>query len=236
MASLREVFEDEIGDKGGAYRLEAHVQDILRDHFEHIVSVSCQNIKSNFDQLNENLDSALKHFVKAGAEGMKGFDGIGKATVFAGRDILGKVGIAIKFKPWEAAKLTGLINKAIPIAGTALSLAMDGFEMFQASERQEAFDEAQKALKEGVQAAFKDVYKQFKEDGVFFDTFAPQLYEMEKQIDGARSTLKELECNRDFCEKAKKDIVAFMKNESISETNHNKSETKGFRSWFKKFL
>lgn len=236
MASLREVFEDEIGDKDGAYRLEAHVQDILRDHFEHIVSVSCQNIKSNFDQLNENLDSALKHFVKAGAEGMKGFDGIGKATVFAGRDILGKVGIAIKFKPWEAVKLTGLINNAVPIAGTAISLAMDGFEMFQASERQAKFNEIRDNLKDGVQAAFKDIYKQFKEEGVFFDTFAPQLYEIEKQIDGAQNTLKEMECNRDFCEKAKKDLVAFMKNESVApEGTQRKS---GFwekvKNWRKK--
>lgn len=236
MASLRDVFEDEIGDKDGAYRLEAHIQDILREHFEHIVSVSCQNIKSNFEQLNENLDSALKHFVKVGADGMKGFDGIGKATVFAGRDILGKVGIAVKFKPWEAVKLTGLINKAVPIAGTALSLFMDGFDMFQASDRQKVFRDAQENLKEGVQAAFKDIYKQFNEDGIFFDSFAPQIYEIEKQINGAQNTLKELENNSTFCSDAKNKIRAFLKNETFNDLCANESNSKGLRALIKKFM
>lgn len=216
VATLQEVFEEEIGDNDSAHKLEAHIQDILRDHFEHIVNTSCQKIKSDFDLGGENIDSALKHFVKAGADGMKNFGGIGKATVFAGRDILGKVGIAIKFKPWGAVKITGMINKGVPVAGAAISLILDIFTIFQTKAQQDKFANAQKSLIENIQKAFKDIYKQFNEDGVFFDSFAPQVYEIEKQIDGARNTLKEMECNRDFCEKAKKDLVAFMKNESVA--------------------
>jgi len=167
---------------------------------------------------------------------MKSFSGIGKATVFAGRDILGKVGIAIKFKPWGAVKVAGMINKGVPIAGAAISLVLDIFTIFQTKEQQEKFANAQNTLIENIHTAFKDIYKQFNEDGIFFDSFAPQIYEIEKQIDGARNTLKEMEYNRDFCEKAKKDIVAFMKNESVApEAAQRKS---GFwekvKNWRKK--
>ncbi|SHN01955.1 GTPase domain-containing protein [Fibrobacter sp. UWB7] len=236
VATLQEVVEDEIGDKDSAHKLEAHIQDILRDHFENIVNTSCQKIKSDFDLGSENIDSSLKHFVKAGADGMKSFSGIGKATVFAGRDILGKVGIAIKFKPWGAVKVAGMINKGVPIAGAAISLVLDIFTIFQTKEQQEKFANAQNTLIENIHTAFKDIYKQFNEDGVFFDSFAPQIYEIEKQIDGARTALKELENNSTFCNEAKDKIKAFLKNETFNDSCSSESNPKGLRAWIKKIM
>ena len=238
VVSIQEVVEEEIGVGEDACKLQAHVQDILRDHFEHIVSMSCQKIKSDFDLGSENIDSALKHFAKMGADGMKSFGGIGKATIFAGRDILGKVGIAVKFKPWGAVKLAGAINKGVPVAGVVISLVIDVVDIVQSKSQQEKFANQKSELIKNIQTIFNDIYSQFNNNALFIESFAPQVFEMETQIGGAQKMLKELENNEKFCEEAKGKIVAFMKNESIESYSSNEVTRSLFQKikekWFKK--
>lgn len=53
----------------------------------------------------KSMGGALKGISKLNPSVIKG-------TIFAARDVLGQVtGIAVKFKPWEAAKLAGTISK-----------------------------------------------------------------------------------------------------------------------------
>lgn len=213
MENLNEILEDEIGTVGGevGYRLEGKIQDILRDHFEEIVTMSCNKMRTDFEQGEINIDNAV-NLVKLGAGNIgKMAQGVNKAAVFAGRDLLGKVGIAVKFKPWGAVKLAKFINNGIPFIGAGLALFADVYQMVKSAAQNKKFQEAKQNISEGIQETFKSIYDGFKPEN-FFDTFAPQVIEMEQAIAMANDKLKELENAEENCKNMQKQISDFWGN------------------------
>lgn len=218
--TLQSVVDDEIGS-GSAYKLEGNIQDILKDHFEGIVSTTCQKIQADLDVGSKNIDAALG-LVKGGAGLLKKADGIDKAMIFAGRDLLGKVGIAIKFKPWGAVKLANFAGKTLPVVGAAVSLVADVAGIIMNKANEEKFRKAQLNLKQGIQDAFKDIYLQLNDESIFFQTFAPQVYEIENQIDQAKQVLLSYQENERFCSEVQKKMLAFWKGEDVDLTFEKK--------------
>lgn len=212
MENLKEILEDEIGTVGEpGYILEGSIQDILRDHFKEIITTSCNKMRTDFEQGEINIDKAV-NLVKFGAGRIGNMaQGVNKAAVFAGRDLLGKVGIAIKFKPWGAVKLTKFINNGIPIIGAGVAFFADVFQMVASAKQNKKFQEAKQNISEGIQETFKLVLDEFKPEN-FFDTFAPQVAEMEQAIAMANDKLKELENAEENCKNMQKQISDFWGN------------------------
>lgn len=220
--TLQDIVSDEIGS-GSAYRLESSIQDILKEHFESIVTSTCQKITADMDVGTQNIDQALG-LVKTGAGFLKNVNHVDKAMIFAGRDLLGKVGVAIKFKPWEAVKIANFAGKALPVIGAAVSLIADVAGILSNKANEEKFRKAQQDLQNGISNAFREIYQQLDNDSTFYKTFAPQVYDFESQINHAKEALVEYKESEKFCSDVQKKIIAFWKGESVDLSYEHKNK------------
>lgn len=215
METIREIVEDELGaGEDAGYKLNGKIQDILADHFEHIINAAGEKISSDLDVGATNVNDALS-LVRKGVGGISNAaQGVNKAMVFAGRDLLGKVGIVVKFKPWGAVKLTNFISKGVPAIGTAVGVVLDVVDVVVAKVNANKLKETKDDLLKAVQDAFKSVYDEFQPDK-FIDTFAPQIVEMERQIEFTEAKLVEFQNAESFCNEAKLKMLRFWKNEAV---------------------
>jgi len=143
--------------------------------------------------------------------------------VFAGRDILGKIGIAIKFKPWQATKLAGFASKGVPMIGAGVSLVADIWSMVADSNAEQKLADAKKSLVDAIQKTFKGIYDvlnlERSGDKQFYDTLAPQVVEMEKKIEDVGNNLKKIEKLQDDCGNLRDRLKGFW-NDDGSESCH----------------
>lgn len=222
MQTMRGIIEDELGagDEAG-YKLTGKIQDILSDHFEQIVNTACEKINSDLDVGSINVNDALS-LVRKGVGGIgNAAQGVNKAMVFAGRDLLGKVGVVIKFKPWGAVKLTNFISKGIPAIGAAVGVVLDVVDVVMAKINASKLEKTRNELLSAVQKSFESVYDEFESEK-FIETFAPQIIEMEKQIEFSEKRLVEFHNAESFCNEAKTKMLYFWKNEAIDAEIVNK--------------
>lgn len=234
METMREIVEDElgVGDDAG-YKLNGKIQDILADHFEQIITSACEKMNSDLDLGTANVNNALSLLRKGMGGISNAAQGVSKAMVFAGRDLLGKVGIVVKFKPWGAVKLTSFVSKGIPAIGAAVGVVLDVVDVIMAQKNATKLEETRNNLLSSVHEAFKSVYDEFQPDK-FIDTFAPQVIEMEKQIAFTESRLNDFRNAESFCNEAKSKLLGFWKEESIDTEIVDKPEkNKGF---FRRFF
>lgn len=222
MQTLKGIIEDELGagDEAG-YKLTGKIQDILSDHFEQIVNTACEKINSDLDIGSINVNDALS-LVRKGVGGISNAaQGVNKTMVFAGRDLLGKAGIVIKFKPWGAVKLTNFISKGIPAIGAAVGVVLDVVDVVMAKINASKLEKTRNELLSAVQKSFESVYDEFESEK-FIETFAPQIIEMEKQIEFSEKRLVEFHNAESFCNEAKTKMLYFWKNEAIDAEIVNK--------------
>ena len=234
METMREIVEDELGTGNDAgYKLNGKIQDILTDHFEQIVNAAGEKIRSDLDVGTANVNDALS-LVRKGIGGISNAaQGVNKAMVFAGRDLLGKVGVVIKFKPWGAVKLTNFISKGIPAIGAAVGVVLDVIDVVMAKINAGKLEKTRNELLSAVQEAFKSVYDEFLPEN-FINTFAPQIIEMEQQIESTEKKLLEFQNAEMFCNEAKTKMLRFWKNEAIdAEIVDEPTRNKGF---FRRFF
>ncbi|WP_297944979.1 LeoA/HP0731 family dynamin-like GTPase [uncultured Fibrobacter sp.] len=234
METMREIVEDELGTGDDAgYKLNGKIQDILTDHFEQIVNAAGEKIRSDLDVGTTNVNDALS-LVRKGIGGISNAaQGVNKAMVFAGRDLLGKVGVVIKFKPWGAVKLTNFISKEIPAIGAAVGVVLDVVDVVMAKINAGKLEKTRNELLSAVQGAFKSVYDEFLPEN-FINTFAPQIIEMEQQIESTEKKLLEFQNAEMFCNEAKTKMLRFWKNEAIdAEIVDEPTRNKGF---FRRFF
>lgn len=234
METIREIVEDELGaGEDAGYKLNGKIQDILADHFEHIINAAGEKISSDLDVGATNVNDALS-LVRKGVGGISNAaQGVNKAMVFAGRDLLGKVGVVIKFKPWGAVKLTNFISKGIPAIGAAVGVVLDVVDVVVAKINAGKLEKTRNELLKAVQGAFKSVYDEFQPDK-FIDTFAPQIVEMERQIKFTEARLVEFQNAESFCSEAKSKMLRFWKNDAVdAEIVEEPTRNKGF---FRRFF
>lgn len=235
MQTMRGIIEDELGagDEAG-YKLTGKIQDILSDHFEQIVNTACEKINSDLDVGSINVNDALS-LVRKGVGGISNAaQGVNKAMVFAGRDLLGKVGVVIKFKPWGAVKLTNFISKGIPAIGAAVGVVLDVVDVVMAKVNAGKLEKTRNELLSAVQKSFKSIYDEFNESDKFIEAFAPQVIEMEKQIEFSEKKLVEFHNAESFCNEAKTKMLRFWKNETIDAEIVNEPIQK--KSFFGRFF
>lgn len=168
-----------------------------------------------------NVSSAISN-VKKGASAISAMArGVDKAMVLAGRDLLGKIGIAIKFKPWGATKLAGFASKGVPMIGAGVSLAADVWSMVAEADAEKKLSEAKGQVVSAIQSCFKEVYDVLNlgitGDKGFYETLAPQIVEMEGRVENAKERLKEIrDAHRNFADLRNR-LECFWKEEDSAQ-------------------
>ena len=131
---FNEVLEDEIGLLPGqeGYRLNDEINDILERYCEKHSEWTNQvgtSVQAEYDKHNELMESLMSKGTDAIAKGLKGAKYVGvdvfKKGIFAGRDLLGKMGKTVKFKPWQVTKMASFATKALPIIGAVIEIGAD---------------------------------------------------------------------------------------------------------------
>ena len=192
LEDIRGFLEDEIGYTEGAtgYKLHLKIKTAVDRFFEQSSAVTGRislDISRQLDSSESFLEAMSEGALKSVSGTLKGISNLSpatiKATIFAARDVLGKVtGIAIKFKPWEASKLAGTISQWAGPAGAILSLGTEVYQAYKAHELEQRLIELKGSIGTVIKGAFKDIYDLILNDEKMFECFAPQLKEFEKIV------------------------------------------------------
>lgn len=182
---------DKIGVSDGeyGYHLEQDI-NIISQEFLNSANTQLDNLfkKLTVDMENRNefVEGVLSKTGKGASTALKVVGKVPvaqmKNMVFAGRELLGKIGIAIKFKPWGATKLASGLVKGLPLLGAGIDVALNLFEIFKQKRDQEKFKTAISDLSTFVSGFFKNVQDQIADENAFMNQFAPQIPLIEEKL------------------------------------------------------
>ncbi len=191
METFRDVLEDEIGivpEKEGAV-ISEEITTIYNKYAEIYSGWSLdvgEKFQAEYDKQNKTIEGLLKKGAAGASMGLKGAGKIGvasfKQAIFAGRDLLGKLGVVIKFKPWQVVKMANFATKVIPVIGAAIDVISNIVENVSAAERSRKFEKNKQDIKDTINGVFIECIDQLKNDSWFFDNFAPGVKTLEEQV------------------------------------------------------
>ncbi len=236
LESFNAVIEDEIGaGEDIGYKIQGGIQDILTDHFGRVITQTCEKMSSDIE-LGEGNVSAAMASIKTGANTIGTLaKGVDKAMIFAGRDLLGKIGIVIKFKPWEAAKWANFASKTLPAVGAVVSLAADIGKMVAQKNQEQKLAKAKSDMIGALQGLFKDIYMSLNNEAEFHKKLTPQILDMEEQVVAARHQLEEKRNSLSECADMRRRLSCFWSSDSGVVSKADSSTTrKSFFSFFKR--
>lgn len=188
LEDIHAFLDDEIGYKENeiGYKLHLKIKTAI-DRLFNLSSAVTERISTDIDrQLKSSesfLDAMGDQALKSVAGVLKGISALNpsviKETIFVARDILGQIGIAFKFKPWQATKLAGSISQFAGPVGAVISLGADVHKAYKSHELEQKSNQVKAEISGMIKGAFKDIYDILREDEKMFDFFAPQLKEFE---------------------------------------------------------
>lgn len=191
MENFRDVLEDEIGILPGkeGYVLNEEISDIFIEYAEKYSDWTMElgeKFQSEYDKQNKAMESLLKKGAFSASKGLKAAGQLGVGTfkngIFAGRDLLGKLGVVIKFKPWQVTKMATFATKALPVIGAAMDVVTNIAENIAAGVRNRKFEKSKDDLKNGINDMFYEVMQMLNSDDSYIDQFAPSYRILEEQI------------------------------------------------------
>jgi len=236
LESFNALIEDEIGaGEDVGYKIQGDIQDILTDHFGRVITQACEKMSSDIE-LGEGNVSAAMASIKTGANTIGTLaKGVDKAMIFAGRDLLGKIGIVIKFKPWEAAKWANFASKTLPAVGAVVSLAADIGKMVAQTIQEQKLAKAKSDMIGALQGLFKDIYMSLNNETEFYKKLTPQILDMEEQVVAARHQLAEKRNSLSECADMRRRLSCFWSSDSGVVSKADSATTrKSFLSFFKR--
>lgn len=191
MENFRDVLEDEIGILPGkeGYVLDEEINDIFIEYAEKYSDWTMElgeKFQSEYDKQNKAMESLLKKGACSASNSLKAAGQLGVGTfkngIFVGRDLLGKLGVVIKFKPWQVTKMATFATKALPVIGAAIDVVTNIAENIAADVRNRKFEKSKDELKNGVNDTFYEVMQMLNSDDSYIDQFAPSYRTLEEQI------------------------------------------------------
>lgn len=191
MENFRDVLEDEIGILPGkeGYVLNEEINDIFIEYAEKYSDWTMElgeKFQSEYDKQNKAMESLLKKGAFSASNELKAAGQLGVGTfkngIFVGRDLLGKLGVVIKFKPWQVTKMATFATKALPVIGAAIDVVTNIAENIAADVRNRKFEKSKDELKNGVNDTFYEVMQMLNSDDSYIDQFAPSYRILEEQI------------------------------------------------------
>ena len=208
LEDIRPFLEDEIGystEGGVGYKLGARIKisvDSYCDQTTQITARLSRDISRQWESSESFLNSisgdALKMTSKAFGQLSRVNPNTIKSTIFAARDVLGKVtGHVYKFKPWEATKLAGNISKWAGPVGAAITITSDLYGAYKEHELEQERQKTKDEISELIKAAFKDIYDVIADDEKLFKFFAPELKEFERLMIDLDEQAREIRRNQE---------------------------------------
>lgn len=197
-----ETFNDfamgEIGDKG--INIETRVQNAFERETQGIFNEMAK-IETGF---NADLSLFEKHAGALGKIGINflnqsGFinatnikvarDGIVAVAKFTGIDL------ALKFKPWDAVKLAGNLNKALPLIG----LAFEAWDSYNKSQKEQELEKAKEKMKSNFDGQKQEILNLINDETRFKQTCFLSALELEKCIQACEENVKKTqECTQEL--------------------------------------
>lgn len=191
MVNFKDVLEDEIGILPGkeGYVLNEEINDIFIEYAEKYSDWTMElgeKFQSEYNKQNDAMESLLKKGAFSASNGLKAAGQLGVGTfkngIFAGRELLGKLGVVIKFKPWQVTKMATFATKALPVIGAGIDVVTNIAENIAAGARNRKFEKSKDDLKNGINDTFYEVMQMLNSDDSYIDQFAPSYRILEDQI------------------------------------------------------
>ncbi len=103
------------------------------------------------------------------------------------------VDLAFKFKPWGAVKLTGNLNKGLPLIG----LTFEAWDSYNKHKKQQEFEKAKEKMKSNFEEAKEQMIEFINDETRFKQTCFPSVFELEKCIQECEESVKKTqECTQ----------------------------------------
>lgn len=191
MENFRDMLEDEVGILPGreGYILNDEINDIFIEYAEKYSGWAMElggKFQTEYNKQNETMNNMLKKGAAGASNGLKAAGKVSVGTfkngIFAGRELLGKMGVVIKFKPWQVTKLANFATKALPIIGAGIDIVTNIVENVAAGERNKKFEKSKDDLKNGINDTFYEVMQMLDSDDAYIEQFAPSYRILENQI------------------------------------------------------
>lgn len=200
LEDIRAFLEDEIGytEDGVGFKLHLKIKSAIDRAFDQSSKVTGRISLDIGRQLNSSesfLNAMSENALKAMGGVAKGIANLSphiiKGAVFAARDALAAVaGVAIKFKPWQAAKIAGNIGKWAGPAGAVFNIGADLLSAYKAHELERELRDVKGSIAEVIKIAFQDIYDIIKDDEKLLNFFAPQLKDFERIVESVEEQSK----------------------------------------------
>lgn len=191
MENFKDIIDDEIGIISGkeGYRLDEDINNIFERYCDLCSEWSFivgESIQSEYNKQNEMIQSLLSDGGRIAVNGLKGFKIIGtdaiKKGIFFGRDILGKMGKNIKFKPWQVTKMANFATKALPVIGAGLEIALGAISNIIEAKRNKEFQKKKEEIMKEIKLIFNEVVDSLNDDDRYIEEFAPEYILLSDQI------------------------------------------------------
>ena len=189
--SFKNTLEDEIGmlpDKEG-YILNEEINDIFikyADRFSGWAMDLGDRFQAEYDKQDKTINDLLAKGAAGAANGLKAAGKVNVATfksaIFAGRDLLGKLGLVIKFKPWQVTKMATFATKALPVIGAGIDVVTNLVENITVRERNRKFEKTKENIKDAINETFFDIMRMLDSDEEYISQFAPAYKVLEEQV------------------------------------------------------
>ena len=202
MDNFRDVVEAQIGLLPGqeGYLLSEEINMIFENHCmqqKEKINKTIQSIQKDCEKHNSVMERLLPDGLSSVSHGFKHLGNLGtdvlKSGVFKSRDLLGKVGLKIKFKPWQATKIANFASKSLPIIGIGIQLVADYKANKKAEDQANEFAKAKNDLITEIITTLKGLRDQLDDDATYFEVYAPYYLELVDNVEKMEQTLVEQE-------------------------------------------
>ena len=232
LESFNAVIEDEIGaGEDVGYKIQGNIQDILTEHFGRVITQTCEKMSTDVELGEANVSTAMDS-IKTGATTIGTLaKGVDKAMIFAGRELLGKIGIVIKFKPWEAAKWANFASKTLPAVGATVSLFADIGKMVAQKIQEQKLARAKSNMIGALQGLFKDIYMCLNDETKLHERLTPQILDFEKQVVAAQHQLGDKRKYLSECVDMRRRLSSFWTTDGHDDPKPDSSTKKSWISF-----
>ncbi|KMZ52073.1 labile enterotoxin output A [Helicobacter pylori] len=188
-----ETFNDfsmrEIGDKG--INIETRVQNAFARETQGVFNEMAK-IETSFGADLSSFEKQAGTLGKIGTNLLNQSGFINATNIKLVRDGIAAVGKfvgvdwAFKFKPWDAVKLAGNLNKALPLIGIAFEL-WDSYNKYQKIEK---FEKNKEEMKSNFDNQKKEILDLINDEAKFKQTCFPNALELEKSFQEIEEEIK----------------------------------------------
>ncbi|OJZ95371.1 LeoA/HP0731 family dynamin-like GTPase [Helicobacter pylori] len=188
-----ETFNDfvirEIGDKG--IDIETKVQNAFERETQGILN-EIAKIETNFNADRSFFEKHAVTLGKVGTSFLKQSGLINATNIKLARDGIAAVGkfvgidLAFKFKPWDAVKLAGNLNKAVPFIGFVFE-AWDSYDKYQ---KEQELEEAKKEMVSNFDNQKKEILDLINDETRFKQKCFSSALELEKSLQEIKEAIE----------------------------------------------